>query len=257
MRKTALLLILLALPAAAQQGDYAEYETWGNLTEDAEAGVTTLLSMAEEQQSRQLPRNPSVQLREDQILYVRSWKPFDPGTMLVQAGCALVTETVAWFAGFYLVSSGGGTGDLGGSLGAMIFGGHLLASLAGAPAGVQIGGDLMGGNGKFLGTLAGGAVSTVLGLATMYLLHDATDPWIIWGSMYASTTIPAIVGYHLTASPLNYYFYKDAPGASERAERLSRLPAFGMHSDAPLHAYAFDPVHPRPDVQLTVLQISF
>src|SRR6056297_3177189 len=104
MRKSMLLLILLALPVAAQQGDDAEDEKWGIPTGGGEVGVTALLSIAEEQQSRQLPRNPSVQLHEDQILYVRSWKPFDPTTMLVQAGCALVTETVAWFAGFYLVS---------------------------------------------------------------------------------------------------------------------------------------------------------
>jgi len=257
MRITAFLLMLLALPVAAQQGNSAEDEKWENPTEDAEAGRTAILSMAAAQHDPQHLRNPSVQLREDQILYVRSWKPFDPSTMLVQAGCALVTETVAWFAGFYLVSSGGGTGDLGSSLGAMIFGGHLLASLAGAPAGVQLGGALIGGNGTFFGSLLGGVAGTVLSTVTLYALRGSSDPWLQAGAMYASYTIPAIVGYHLTASPMNVYFYDDAPEASARAERLSHTPAYTLHPDVPGPGYAVDPVHPLPDVQVTLLNISF
>lgn len=236
-----MLLVLLALRAAAQPGDTGEF---------AAADQTITCSLKAQHERAALSSRESFPQGDEQILYVRSWKPFDPGTMLAQAGCALVTETVAWFAGFYL----------GGSLGGMFFSGHVLASLAGAPAGVQIGGDLRRGNGKFLGTLAGGAVGTILGLATARLLHDATDPWLIMGSMYASITVPAIVGYHLSASRMNYYFYKDAPGTASSAKHGSGAPAFtssGRRSTLAIPASATDPVRPRPDVQVTVLQVSF
>lgn len=249
MWKTVLLIVLLALRAAAQQGD----------TEDeARAGMTNFVILLDQQRNAHRVTPAPLQLHEDQILYVRSWKPFDPATMLVQAGCALVTETVAWFAGFYLFS---GT-EPGGfdRLGAMMLGGHLFAALVGAPAGTQLGGGLMRGNGKFYGTLAGSVVGTILSTATMYLLRGSSDPWLIVGGMFASYTVPVIVGYHLTASPMNYYFYDDAPEASARAERLSRTPAsrdggsgFVRMESASLN----DPVRPRPDIQITLLRIPF
>lgn len=250
MRKTALLLMLLALRATAQPGDDGEVAAVNHSIH-----LSTAVQFCD---SAAVPAQGFFPKGNEQILYVHSWKPFDPTTMLVQAGCALLTETVAWFAGFYLFS---GT-DPGGldRLAGMVLGGHLFAALVGAPAGAQLGGGLMRGNGKFLGTLAGGAVGTVLGLVTMHLLHDATNPWLIWGSMYAATTVPTIVGYHLTASPMNYYFYDDAPDVSARAERLSRTPAFRRGGSGFMRlksATMNDPVHPRPDVQITPLQVSF
>jgi hypothetical protein len=234
-----LILSTAAYPTMAQETTVLESQIQGGTGQGAtgQEAVVPGSDRHGEGEQRAAPFHIGTQAvmftEQDQTrMYVRRWRPFDVPTMAVQEGFALVGYSVVFAALLPLTNTGSGLDDLGGS----IITTHMLASLIGAPIGVQLGGGIMRGNGTFLGSLAGGAAGGLLGVLTMYITGNSTSTWIVYGTWLAASTLPSVVGYHLTASPVQRYFPVD-----EAHLALDRL----------------DPVTPRADVQFTVLRVAF
>ncbi len=174
---------------------------------------------------------------------VQQWQPFDPLTIGVQSVFGVVGGAAGGFvgagAGYFLSrGSGGGGWDV---LEASILGSYVCATMLGAPLGVYLGGETMGGNGTYWGAMGGGAVGSLIGIAALVL--DGSEQAGV-PIMYAAALISPIVGYHLSAP------------SAETEGRLSGSPPL-TQPVVPVSSRPHDPVTPRPDVQMTVLSVPF
>ncbi|MFZ1729137.1 MAG: hypothetical protein WBQ23_16915 [Bacteroidota bacterium] len=170
---------------------------------------------------------------------VRQWRPFDPQTIGVQVLSGAAGGAIGAGAGFLA-----GFGVFGGTFEgffAGVYGGYALSTLVGAPLGVYLGGEYMGGVGPAWGAMGGGAVGSLIGLAA--LSADGEGETGVPIAIMAAIVSP-IIGYHLAAESKTNSVH---PMRSELTPRRIE----------PVMPRRADPVTPRPDLQMTVLSVPF
>lgn len=174
---------------------------------------------------------------------VRQWQPFDPLTIGVQSVFGAAGGAAGGFVGFHagLFLSYGTGGRVVDMLYAGILGSYVFATMVGAPLGVYLGGETMGGEGTYWGAVEGAAVGSLIGISAVVLdgREQAGIP-----VMFAAVLISPIIGYHLSA-----------PSAETEGRLSESLPL--TQPIVPVSARPNDSVTPRPDLQMTVLSIPF
>jgi hypothetical protein len=132
---------------------------------------------------------------EDSITKRILWKPFDPATLVVQAGATLGAEALligATFAPANAISSD----DWLGRVGVYALGVGLGAAVL--PASVYYLGKWMGGNGTESAIYWGIAGGVLVTLPQALAGNSSTEYILAFGSVAA--VVGAIVGYHLSSS---------------------------------------------------------
>ncbi|MFA6233990.1 MAG: hypothetical protein WC824_07350 [Bacteroidota bacterium] len=166
---------------------------------------------------------------------LRQWQPYDPLTMGMQALFGAVGGVSGAIAAYKLSS---GESGLGGFMRGIVTS-YFVATLVTAPLGVYLGGEFMGGNGSFVGTIAGGAAGSLIGIAALSTVKNGEIGFPI---AYAAAIVSPIIGYHLLASP-------DSTETDTMRSELTRPP---VH---PVVKLPVDPVTPRPDFEMTLLSL--
>ena len=126
------------------------------------------------------------------------WKPFSGSTIAVQASGGIIFAAAGAGIGYLAAPQ---SGDASGVQGGLAFAlGVTLVSI-GLPAGIYIGGNLMGGNGSFWATLGGCAAGLLIGFIPNALNVNKNE--VVSVVVFGLCAIGGgITGYNLTASPV-------------------------------------------------------
>lgn len=140
------------------------------------------------------------------------WKPFSGNTIAVQVSGGLLFAAAGAGIGYLAAPQ---SGDASGVQGGLAFAlGATLVSI-GLPAGIYLGGNIMGGNGNFWATLGGCAAGLLIGFIPNALNVNKNDAVSI--VVFGLCAIGGgVTGYNLTASPV----YEEKEISSSRSGLL-------------------------------------
>lgn len=170
----------------------------------AAIGLTTEAEASELHESNQPTSTdvPSGEIEWVNDLEIEAeWQRWDGGTIGWQTFGGLALGAAGLFVGAPIGAAiGSATTDCRGSewgcLGAGLLG-ALTGTVLGSSAGIQLAGGLNGGDGHYLGTLAGTIGGFGIGLLFAFV---PTDSALVMSAAALTTVGGGILGYHLTAS---------------------------------------------------------